>query len=72
MFLKRKFFFTELSDFHKLVLSVFKTAFLKSKPKEITYSNIQNFSKENFNQEFRTNLGERCVKHFLNLVKRFS
>ena len=29
--------FTGLSDFHKLVLSVFKTMFTKSKPKEIVY-----------------------------------
>ena len=35
-FFKTNIFFTGLSDFHKLVLSVFKTNFYKSKPKEIT------------------------------------
>ena len=29
--------FTGLSDFHKLVLTVFKTAFVKFKPKELFY-----------------------------------
>ena len=49
-FLKQILFFTKLSDFHKLVLSVFKTTFPKLKPKEITYMNFENFSVENFNQ----------------------
>ena len=34
-FFKTNTFFTGLPDFHKLVLSVFKTTFCKSKPKEI-------------------------------------
>ena len=46
--------FTGLSDFHKLVLSSFKT----------TFKNLKNFSKENFNHELKTNLGERCVKNY--------
>ena len=46
--------FTGLSDFHKLVLSAFKT----------TFKNLKNFSKENFNHELKTNLGERCVKNY--------
>ena len=53
-----------MSDFHKLVLYVFKTTFPKSKPKEITYRNFKNFSEENFNQELRTNLRERCVRNY--------
>ena len=49
-------FFTWLSDFHKLLLSVFKTTFCKSKPKEITYRHFKNFEEESFNQELRNNL----------------
>ena len=45
--------FTGLSDFHKLVLSVFKTIFCISKPKEITYKNFKNFEEESFNQELK-------------------
>ena len=48
-FFKTNTVFTGLSDFHKLVLSVFKTTFPKSKPKEITYRNFKNFIEENFN-----------------------
>ena len=57
--------FTEFSDFRKLVLSVLKTKFPKSKPKEISYRNFKIFSEENCNQKFRKNRGEqyfRCFK----------
>lgn len=57
--------------FHKLVLSVFKTTFPKSKPKEVTYSNFKNFSEENLNQELRPNLREKCVKNYAFLKKVF-
>ena len=65
---KRNTLFTELTDFHKLVLSVIKTAFPKSKPKEITYRNFKNVSEENFYQELRTNLGEKCKKNYKETV----
>ena len=58
-FFKTNAIFTELSDFHKLVLSAFKITFPKSKSKEKTYRNFKKFSEEHFNQEHRTNLGER-------------
>ena len=45
-FFKTSMLFTGLSDFHKLVVSVFKTTFCKSKPKEITYRNVKNFEEE--------------------------
>ena len=70
-FFKTNTVFTGLSDFHKLVLSVFKTTFPKSKPKEITYRNFKNFSEENFNQELRTNLRERCVKNYASFENVF-
>ena len=47
--------FTGLSDFHKLVLPVFKTTFCKPKPKEIIYKNFKNFEEESFNQELKNN-----------------
>ena len=40
-FHKSNCLFTGLSDCHKLVLSVFKTTFSKSKPKEIIYRNFK-------------------------------
>ena len=48
-FFKTNILFTGLSDFHNLVLSIFKITFPKSKLKEITYRNFKNFSEENFN-----------------------
>ena len=48
--------FTGLSDFYKLVLSVFKTTFSKSKPKDITYRNFKNSEEESFSQELKSNL----------------
>ena len=36
-FYKYDFLFIGLSDCHKLVLSVFKTTFSKSKPKKVVY-----------------------------------
>ena len=63
-----------LSDFYKLILSVFKITFPKSKPKETTYRNFEDFSEENFNQELRTNLGEKCPKNhekvFLDILNK--
>ena len=38
--------FTGLSDFHKLILTVFKTTFVKSKPKELFYRDYKHFNHE--------------------------
>ena len=45
--------FTELSDFHKLALTVFKTNFVKSKPKELFYKDFQHFHHEYFEQHLK-------------------
>ena len=42
-FYQTETFFTGLSDFHKLVLSIFKTTFKKSKAKEIIYRDFKKF-----------------------------
>ena len=63
-FSKTNTFFTGFSDFHKLVLSVFKTTFCKSKPKEITYRNFKNFEEEIFNQELRNNLINNSIESY--------
>ena len=53
-FLKAETVFTGLSDFHKLVLSVFKLHFSKAKTKKILYRNFRDFKEDNFNlQNFR-------------------
>ena len=49
-------YFTGLSDCHKLVLSVFKTTFSKTRPKEMMYRDYKNFDKissaKNFAQAY--------------------
>ena len=55
-FLKTSTLFTGLSDFHKLVLSVFKVTFCKSETKEIMSGDFKNFEEESFNQELKNNL----------------
>ena len=63
-FLKTENLFTGLSDFHKLVISVFKTTFLKSKPKEIIYRDFKKFSGESFNEELSLKLTNECVNDY--------
>ena len=50
-FFKTDRIFTGLSGFHKLVLSVFKTTFTKSRPNEIVFRNYRKFNEKNFNQD---------------------
>ena len=45
-----------LSDFHKLVLTVLKTSFDKSKPCEILYRDYKNFNSESFNEDLQKKL----------------
>ena len=49
-FLKAKTFETGLSDFHKMVVSVFKTSFKKQKPKIVTYRHYKRFDNEKFRE----------------------
>ena len=45
--------FTGLSDFHKLVLTVFKTTFVESKPKELSYRDYKHFNHEYFEKDLK-------------------
>ena len=42
---------TGISDFHKMVISVFKTTFAKAKPKELVYRAYKKFDKEKFRSD---------------------
>ena len=61
-FYKNYCLFAGLSGYHKLLLSVFKRAFSKSKPKEIIYRNFKKFN-EDFNQELRCKLSTELVNN---------
>ena len=58
-------YITGLSDCHKLlVLSVCKTTFYKTHPREIMYKDFKNFDEEFFNTDLRTSLSsERIHDH---------
>ena len=49
-FLKANTIETGLSDFHKMVVSVFKTSFKKQKPKIVTYRDYKRFANEKFRE----------------------
>ena len=68
--MKRILFLQDCQIFIR-ALPVFKITFPKSKLKEITYRNFKKFSEENFNEELRIDLGEKCVK-IIYLLKTFS
>ena len=55
-FLKVKTVETGLYDFHKMVVSVFKTSFKKQKPKIVTYRNYKRFDNEKFRESLITYL----------------
>ena len=71
-FFKTNTLFTGLSNFHKLVLSVFKTTFCKSKPKEIKFRNFKNFEEESFNWELGNNLINNSIESYKVFEKVFS
>ena len=53
-FLKAKTFETGLSDFHKMVFSVFKTSFRKKKLNIVTYRDYKCFDDEKFRESLLT------------------
>ena len=70
-FFKTETCFTGLSNFHRLVISVFKTTFLKSKPKEIMYRDFKKISEESFNEELSLKLTNECVNNYLSFENNF-
>ena len=66
------------SDFHKMTITVMKTKFNKSKPKEITYRNYKHFNENYFKNELKQCLGATNIKYiefeeiFLNVLEKFA
>ena len=63
-FYQTETFFTGLSYFHKLVLSIFKTTFTKPKAKEIIYQDFKKFNDQCFNNDLRTELSSKSIKSY--------
>ena len=70
-FFKTDTILTGLSDFHKLVLFVFKTTFTKSKPKEIVCRNYRKFNENNFNEDLHNQLSPEQPKDYASFEKIF-
>ena len=70
-FFKTETVFTGLSDFHKLVLSVFKLHFSKAKAKEILYKNFRDFKENNFNWDLQNRLSAQSVDEYAPFEKFF-
>ena len=63
-FFNTETYFTGLSDCHKLVLSVFKTTFSKTGPKEMMCRDYKNFDQDIFSQELCTSLSSETVLYY--------
>ena len=70
-FFKTETVFTGLSDFHKLVLSVFKLHFSKVKAKEISHRNFRDFKENNFNRDLQNRLSAQSVEEYAPFEKVF-
>ena len=62
---------TGLSDFHKLVLSVFKLHFSKAKANEILYRNFRDFKEDNFSWDLQNRLSAESVEEYAPFEKVF-
>ena len=69
-FFNAETYFTGLSDCHKLVLSVFKTTFSKTGPKEMMYRDYKNFDQDIFSQ-LCTSLSSETVLDYV-ILRRIS
>ena len=58
-----------LSDFHKMILTVFKTTFQKIQPREIVYRNFKHFNFNNFKNDIRTKM--QCVDNYASFEEVF-
>ena len=62
---------TGLSDFHKMIITVLKTTFPKSKPKVIPYRDFSKYNVKNFEQNLKTKLDADTVKSYASFEKVF-
>ena len=60
-----------MSDYHQLVLSIFKTTFVKAVPKEIFYRDFKNFDQNVFDEEVSKKFSEERVKNYKYFEEQF-
>ena len=59
-----KTFWTGLSDWHKLVTTMFKSDFQRLPPKIVSYRDYKNFNTDNFKNDLRENLSSNRVYEY--------
>ena len=65
-----------ISDFHKMVLTSFKSKYEPGKPKEVVYRNYKHFNNDNFREELKAATGDTCntwdsfETRFLNILNK--
>ena len=62
---------TDMSDFHKMIVSVLKTIFQKLKPKIVHYRGYTKFSNDDFRKKLLTNLSLENINTNSNGLERF-
>ena len=62
---------TGLSDFHKMIITVLKTTFPKSKPRIMPYRDFSKFKGADFAEELKTNLKLKGQKNYESLENIF-
>ena len=62
---------TGLSDFHKMVISVINTSFLKTKHKEIIYRNYKNFINDDFKNDLSISLASNETSSYSSFEQTF-
>ena len=60
-----------LSDYHQLVLSIFKTTFVKAAPKEMIYRDFKNFDQNVFDEEVSGNFFKENIKSYKTFEENF-
>ena len=63
-FQNTKTFFTGLSDFHKLVTTMLKISFPKTKPLQINYRNYKYLNEYSFNRDLKLAFGNTDIQTF--------
>ena len=70
-FFNTETYFTGLSDCHELVLSVFKTTFSKTGPKEMMHRHYKICDQDIFSQELCTSLSSETLLDYTSFEKNF-
>ena len=64
-------FWTGLSDFHKMAVTVLKSTYVKAKPKEIHYRDYKGFNETSFKDDLRESLSRNKIESYTDFETTF-